>query len=450
MIRKKIERVIAGILVTSMCFGLNGTYSNAKDVTQKKNNKGIYKEYLVKSDTALNFKTLIKKYKNKVVINHKAKDEMYSQKENVVTLKLSNEDAKELKDEKSYVVEENYELHGLTEENNIPEVPISIEDFKNKTGEEYSDNPEEFVPCEAVTDENQNEVLPWNIECVAGNPKENEYTGKGVKVAVIDSGIDVHNDLNTKEWVDFSDSVNGYKPIDSNGHGTEMAGVIAARDNGIGTIGIAPDAELYSVKVLDKDNKACVSSVVKAIEWCIDNDIDVINMSFGLNQYSAILEESIHKAYLNDITMVSAAGNKNSVEYPAKFDEVISVGGINKELCISSYSPVGNGVDVYAPSEECQTTGFVGSYVKGNGTSIAAAHVTGVVAALKSGSKNITNSQMKTLIKNTTVDFRTDDGVKYGVINYNNAILEYYNNEYDLMDDYDKVNKDIRLYWTNT
>ena len=57
---------------------------------------------------------------------------------------------------------------------------------------------------------------------------------------------------------------------------------------------------------------------------------------------------------------------------------------------------------------------------------------------------------MKTLIKNTTVDFRTDDGVKYGVINYNNAILEYYNNEYDLMDDYDKVNKDIRLYWTNT
>ena len=151
------------------------------------------------------------------------------------------------------------------------------------------------------------------------------------------------------------------------------------------SIGIAQDAEIYSVKVLDKDNKACVSSVVKAIEWCIDNDIDVINMSFGLNQYSAILEEAIHKAYLNDITMISAAGNKRSVEYPAKFDEVISVGGINKELCLSSYSPVGNGVDVYAPSEECQTTGFVGSYVKGNGTSIAAAHVTGVVAARRVG-----------------------------------------------------------------
>ncbi len=363
-----------------------------------------------------------------MVVNHKVDDEKYSEKEKIVTLKLSNDDVETIKNIDGCIIEENYEIHGASNNYEMVDVPVSIEEYKNNGGKEYSDNPKEFIPCDPVIGEKGNEVLSWNIECVAGEPKKNKYTGKGVKVAVIDSGIDVHNDLNTKGWVDFSDKVNGYKPIDNSGHGTEMAGVIAARKNGIGTIGIAPDAEVYSVKILDKDNKANVSSVVKAIEWCIENDMDIINMSFGLEEYSSILYNSIKKAYEHNILLVAAAGNEGRVEYPAKFREVLSVGGIDSNLNVSSFSPEGVYVDLFAPAEQCQTTGFVGSYVISSGTSIATAHVTGVAAAVKSIEKAISNKNLMNLLKKSAVLCNNTKGY-YRIVNYENAVKLYFSKD---------------------
>lgn len=398
-------------------------------VIKMKKNDNITKEvkeqeYIVKSRNKNIMRELKKNYKGKVSINHKLSDEKYLNDESIVTLKLTDKEIKSLKSASDYTVEKNYTIEGLSSDSEsvLEDVSCTLEQFQNEYDYEYFDNPAEFVPYEAAPDNSiNNEVVPWNIEIVAGDPKTNEYRGKGIKVAVIDSGIDVHNDLNTNGWIDFSDKVKGYKPVDNSGHGTEVAGIIAARNNGIGTIGIAYDAEMYSVKILDGSNRSKVSSVIKAIEWCINNDIDVINMSFGLNEDSRILHEYIKKAADNDITIVAAAGNNNQVQYPAKYDEVISVGGIDKDLNIASYSPNDNYVDVFAPSEMAQTTGYVGTYTISNGTSIAAAHVTGIVASLKSKNSSLTCNQIKKIISESAVGINKGNGI-YGLVNYKNAI----------------------------
>ena len=161
--------------------------------------------------------------------------------------------------------------------------------------DEYGDEIFKDADSIAIEIDTDKEIVPWNIACVAGNVKENQYRGEGVKVAVIDSGIDTHYELDTKDWMDFSDKTQGYKPTDNTGHGTEVAGVIGARINGTGMVGIASKAQLYSVKVLDKENQTTISTVIKAIEWCIENDMDIINMSFGTDHYSKVLEEEIEK-----------------------------------------------------------------------------------------------------------------------------------------------------------
>lgn len=294
------------------------------------------------------------------------------------------------------------------------EVPV-----QEKKTSEYTDDPTKFKPLKAVTKANQNnEIIPWNIACVAGNSAENKYRGKRVKVAVIDSGIDTHDELNTKAWVDFSNKVKGYKPTDNSGHGTSMAGVIAARMNGIGFQGIASDSEIYSVKVLDCENTASVSTIIKALEWCIENDVDIVNMSFGMNQYSAILADEIAKAYNHGILLIGAAGNNTKkVQYPAAYPEVISVGSIDKDLKESDFSE-NSQVDIVAPGDDVQTTGYLGSYNITSGTSIAAAHVTGVAAAVKSSERKVTNATLKYIL--TTSGVELEDGSR--LVNYQSAI----------------------------
>lgn len=253
--------------------------------------------------------------------------------------------------------------------------------------------------------------------CGRNTPRKPVQRGK-VKVAVLDSGIDMHDEFYTRQWVDFSDTVNGYKPTDNNGHGTMVAGPIAARISGFGMEGIASGAELYSVKILDKENEASVSTVVKAIEWCIQNDMDVINMSFGMDSYSEILADAVKKAYNNDILMVAAAGNDvKQMQYPARFSEVLSVGSINSKLETSEFSD-NSQTDLAAPGEDVQSTGFLGSYTKVSGTSLAAAHVTGVAAAVKSADTSLTASQLMEVLKGSAVSLGADGKL----VNYENAV----------------------------
>lgn len=377
----------------------------------------------------------------KIVNRHTRSDDNLLDCNQSLTAEMTEVEAKELEKEnilvekdESVTASENNELlvpqqnffnSIMTVKNEFAEGEKNIEcesvkaNVPETNDREYTENPEKFKPCKNIKNEKKKkEVVPWNIKCVAGDPHDNKYKGKGVKVAVIDSGIDTHDELNTKGWVDFSDQVKGYKPIDNSGHGTQTAGVISARINGIGMEGIASKAEVYSVKILDSENKATISAVIKAIEWCIQNDIDIINMSFGTNVYSKILHEEIKKAESQGIVMVAAAGNNESkIQYPAQYPEVISVGSIDDKLKSSQFSNNQN-VDLVAPGENVQTLGYMGSFSTTEGTSIATAHVTGVAAAVMSANKYLSNTRIKSVLKESAVSL--SDGTQ--LVNYKNAI----------------------------
>lgn len=124
---------------------------------------------------------------------------------------------------------------------------------------------------------------------------ERRLDGKKVKVAVIDSGIYPHDDLSIAGGYSAVSYTSSYK--DDNGHGTHVAGIIAAKHDGYGIDGIAPDVRLYAVKALDRKGAGDLKSLLKAIDWSIANKMDIINMSLGTNADSKILHDAVDKAY---------------------------------------------------------------------------------------------------------------------------------------------------------
>lgn len=435
-----MKRCICLLLAIAMILSCGGKYVVAEEKSTQK--KQILQNYVVSAKSNNKFQDIRKclEKKDKIISRHIASDDNFLECNQSITAKMTQEEANDLNTGDVFI-EKDFPVYAcenknifIPEENviepstlllknefadgekNIECQSVEVQDFCGT--EEYTENPEKFKPCKAIKRKTKNEVIPWNIACVAGTPHKNKYKGKGIKVAIIDSGIDTHDELNTKEWVDFSDKVKGYKPIDNSGHGTQVAGVIASRINGIGMQGIAEDAEIYSVKILDSENQASISAVIKAIEWCIQNDINIINMSFGADENSKILHEVIKKAEKNNIVMVASAGNKNNkMQYPAKYPEVIAVGSIDEKLVGSEFSDNKN-VDLVAPGENVQTLGYLGSYTKTKGTSIAAAHVTGVAAAVMSAKKTIKNTELRNLLKESAICLK--DGSR--LVNYRNAI----------------------------
>lgn len=422
-----MKRILCTALSMCMVFLVIAPTNQGKENHIKEDFNDLSSTYIIQCDNSIQYQELKNEFteENQIVVNHKSSDEKYLEDSKSMVVNLKEEEAKDYKEKYDIQVESDEKLIACTNENKC--IPVQIPDKYYDKSVEYSDNPKDFKPCKYVTDKNKmNEEVSWNISCISKKPYKNKYKGKNIKVAVIDSGIDTHDDLNTKEWIDFSDKVNGYKPIDSSGHGTNISGIIAARQNGIGVLGIASEAELYSVKILNEDNTTNVSNVIKALEWCIDNDIDVINMSFGMNEYSSILSEVIDRAYKKGIVMIGSAGNNtDTIQYPAAYDSVISVGSINKDLQPSSFSKNNNKVDLVAPGEDVHTLDYLGGYCTANGTSVAAAHVTGVAAAILSTKKAISINELKnTLISSSAI---LDDGSR--LVSYDNAIEKIKNNK---------------------
>ncbi|MCL6473383.1 MAG: S8 family serine peptidase [Firmicutes bacterium] len=151
------------------------------------------------------------------------------------------------------------------------------------------------LPTIAKTKSTQ--ILPWGINRINADLAWRVSIGSGVRVAVIDTGIDLtHPDLMANVKGGFN-AINRKESInDDNGHGTHVAGVIAAVDNDIGVIGVAPEANLYAVKVLDKTGTGRISDAIEGIQWSVDNHMQVVNMSFGTTSYSRALDKAIKEA----------------------------------------------------------------------------------------------------------------------------------------------------------
>lgn len=245
------------------------------------------------------------------------------------------------------------------------------------------------------------QTLDWGVDRIDADLAWPTSLGAGVKVAVIDTGIDKdHEDLvsNIKGGINFVISQKGpaWKRVldpnqwnDDNGHGTHVAGTIAAVDNEIGVIGVAPEADLYAVKVLDAGGSGYISDVISGIDWSVDNDMDVINMSLGCDCNLVALEDAVNNAHDAGVVVVASAGNSgdgngltNDVIYPAKYDSVIAVAATASDDSTPSWSSEGSEVELAAPGRSILSTWNDGLYNTISGTSMASPHVAGTVALL--------------------------------------------------------------------
>ena len=275
------------------------------------------------------------------------------------------------------------------------------------------------------------ETLDWGVDRIDADIVHEYNNGTGVNVAIMDTGIDYnHPDLaaNYKGGHDFSGD-NDDDPMDYNGHGTHCAGIVAAvKGNDRGVIGVAPEAYLYAVKVFSDDGSGRYSDIVEALEWCIDNDIQVISMSFG-SSYTAGdpgIESWINAAYDAGILLVGAAGNDgnwfgwgDNVIYPARYDNVIAVAATDSMDGRAYWSSTGPDVELAAPGVWIYST-IPGGYGTKSGTSMACPHVSGT-AALVIASESLSNDEVRLRLQQTADDLGATSQYGHGLVDADEA-----------------------------
>ncbi len=215
--------------------------------------------------------------------------------------------------------------------------------------------------------------------------KKKTCEGAGVKVAVIDTGIDyTHPELAGKVDGGYSAITKTSNPADyrdDQGHGTHVAGTIAAKKDGKGVVGVAPQARLYAVKVLDADGSGNLSDVIEGIVWAAVNKMDVANMSLGAPIDSEAMKRAVRFARGSGVVIVAAAGNSGgSVGFPGAYEDVIAVAASDSKDKLAQFSSRGPEVDLIAPGVDILSSRLGGGFASYSGTSMAAPHVAGLAA----------------------------------------------------------------------
>ncbi len=272
------------------------------------------------------------------------------------------------------------------------------------------------IRSEIPSDIRDKQLIPWGIKAMeVPSLWDNGLTGKGVKVAVLDGGIDhLHPDLVGNVKLGFNAINPQNPPIDETGHGTFVAGIIGAKNNNFGIVGVAPDVDLYPVKVLDSYDEGDITDIDRGIDWCIENGIQIINMSFAMNNNKAELLKSINKAISAGIIVVSSSSNSygGDVGFPASYDDVFSVTAVDKQMNISKKAAKGK-IDFSAPGINIISTAMNNEYEQYSGNSFAAPYLTGFIALILQDPKQfgITEPSFQE-IKNVLLKYSLDLGKK--------------------------------------
>jgi len=228
-------------------------------------------------------------------------------------------------------------------------------------------------------------------------------TGEGVRVAVIDSGIEHdHPILNNAvrggvvveydEQAEYSHRIEpDPEPQDVSGHGTACAGIIHS---------IAPEAELYSVRVLGKDMRGRGIQFAAGLDWTVDNGMQVVNMSLSTSkqEYFALLHELADDAYFKNMVLVSAVNNIPAPSYPSLYSSVISVAAHEGKDPFTFYYNPSPPVEFGAPGIDLRVAWNNKQYITSTGNSFAAPHITGIVALIRAKHPELTPFQIKTVL----------------------------------------------------
>ncbi|MBD2126175.1 DVUA0089 family protein [Microcoleus sp. ZQ-A2] len=271
----------------------------------------------------------------------------------------------------------------------------------------------------------------WGINAVkAPEAWAKGFTGEGIVVAVIDTGVDYkHPDLDANIWVNegeiagngIDDDSNGYiddtqgwdfvdgdnDAMDLKGHGTHVAGTIAAEKNDFGVTGVAYDAKIMPVRVLNAEGSGSWSNVAAGIKYAADNGADVINLSLG-GGYSSEIEDAVEYATAKGAVVVMAAGNSagNQPGFPANLANQwgVAVGAVDNTNKMAGFSNKAGSTEldyVVAPGSQVYSTTPGNTYSTFNGTSMATPHVAGVAALMLSANPNLTPAEVESILTKT-------------------------------------------------
>lgn len=331
----------------------------------------------------------------------------------------------------------------------------------------------------------------WGIGDIEAEAAWDQANGAGAVVAVIDSGVDINhpdmgllwiNALEANGILGIDDDNNGHIDdihgfdftqcyefneiqtpdgteygscripnmpsgdiSDENGHGTHVAGTIAASGgNSLGVVGVAFKSKIMSIKALNKQGTGRDPDIAKAITYAADNGADIINMSLGGQGRSQIIEIALQYAYDLNVVLISSAGNdavdiEQTFYSPASFSTTIAVSSLDTRRNRSGFSNYGNLVSVAGPGSSILSLNSQdipnpsGLYSVKSGTSMSAPHVAGVAALLKSIRKNLSPLDVQTILEDTAIDLGTPgfngglQGYGHGLVNANNAVMHLLN-----------------------
>lgn len=334
-------------------------------------------------------------------IAEKYEGEQLDENEKFIEVDLTKSEASALDQQSGVVVEKDYTLEGSIVTTGDA---VSLEDSFPRLESQLSN--------------------PWNKDAIHVEDGEGQSQ---VKVELLDSGVSGALDIDLYENIDFVHEDEEFNPMftDDNGHGTALAGVMCAKNDDTGIVGINPDMKLCSVKALDSNNESPLSRIIRGIYWGIENDVDIINMSFGTTKDSKILHKAIKDAKKHGILLIAAAGNTKhkEVQYPAAYEEVIAVGSLGMDGDLAEVTSCGTELELLAPGENIITNGFYQIPTVVEGTSIATAQVTGVASLLynKTKDKKIESDLIRGLLRASGKGITLPKGDEVALVDYENA-----------------------------